>query len=146
MFKKYTVANWMEDQGIPYTTRAARYVVGQKLTFEEAQEIISMIAQGMGFMEEHPGQHNDWRRGCDPYRKVIHAYAKLIEARKKWGSNWDRMLWIALDEEDQLACNDFSSDYFAYKFNMAKRLAEIRSKQEELRRHYVVPRRMRRWL
>ena len=146
MFKKYTVANWMEDHGIPHTTRAAKYVVGQKLTFDQAQEIISMIAQGLGFMDEHPGQHNDWRRGCDPYRKAIFAYAKLIAARKKWGSNWDRMLWIALDEEDQMACNEISNDYFAYKFNITSRLDEIRCKQEELRRQYVVPRRMRRWL
>ena len=146
MFKKYTVANWMEDHGIPHTTRAAKYVVGQKLTFDQAQEIISMIAQGLGFMDEHPGQYNDWRRGCDPYRKAIFAYGKLIEARKKWGSNWDRMLWVALDEEDQIACNNVSNDYFAYKFNMTSRLEEIRCKQEELRRQYVVPRRMRRWL
>ena len=98
MLKKYTVANWMEYHGIPHNTSADKYVVGQNLTYEQAQEIIRMIAQGMGFMEEHPGQHNDWRRGCDPYREVIFAYAKLIEARKKRRSNWDHMLWLALDQ------------------------------------------------
>lgn len=143
MFKKYTVANWMEDQGIPYTTRAARYVVGQDLTYEQAQEIVSMIAQGFGFTEEHPGQNNDWRRGCDPYRKVIFAYASLIEARKKRGSNWDHMLWVALDEEDQIACNDVSKDYFAYKFTMSKRLKEI---FERVPTGYKIPmRRYSRW-
>ena len=138
MLKKYTVANWMEYHGIPHNTSADKYVVGQNLTYEQAQEIIRMIAQGMGFMEEHPGQHNDWRRGCDPYREVIFAYAKLIEARKKRRSNWDHMLWLALDEEDQVACNDFSSDYFAYKFNMAKRLKEI---YERVPKGYIVPKR-----
>ena len=125
MFKRYTVANWMEERGIAHSAEASRYEVGQNLTYEQAQDIIRMIAQGMGFAEEHPGQHNDWRRGCDPYRKVIFTYAELIEARKKRGSNWDHMLWVALDEEDQLACNDVSSDYFAYKFTMTKRLKEI---------------------
>lgn len=143
MFKKYTVANWMEEQGIPYTTRAARYVVGQDLTYEQAQEIISMIAQGLGFMEEHPGRNNEWRRSCDPYRKVIFAYARLIEARKKRGSSWDHMLWVALDEEDQIACNDVSKDYFAYKFTMTKRLKEI---YEQVPKGYKVSCRMRRWL
>ena len=138
MLKKYTVANWMEYHGIPHNTSADKYVVGQDLTYEQAQEIIRMIAQGMGFMEEHPGQHNDWRRGCDPYREVIFAYAKLIEARKKRRSNWDHMLWLALDEEDQVACNDFSSDYFAYKFNMVKRLKEI---YERVPKGYIVPKR-----
>ena len=138
MLKKYTVANWMEYHGIPHNTSADKYVVGQNLTYEQAQEIIRMIAQGMGFMEEHPGQHNDWRRGCDPYREVIFAYAKLIEARKKRRSNWDHMLWLALDEEDQVACNDFSSDYFAYKFNMVKRLKEI---YERVPKGYIVPKR-----
>lgn len=142
MFKKYTVANWMEDQGIPYTTRATRYEVGQNLTYAQALEIIGMIAQGMGFMEEHPSQHNDWHRGCDPYRKVIFSYAKLIAAQKKWRSNWDRMLWIALDEEDQIACNEISKDYFAHKFNMTKRLKEI---YERVPKGYVIPKRKCRW-
>lgn len=123
--KKYSVANWMEDKGIPHTEEATKYEVGQNLTYEQAQKIIRMIAQGMGFMEEHPAQHNDWRRGADPYRQVVFKYAQLIEANKEKKSNWDRMLWVALDEEDQIACNDISSDYFAYKFTMAKRLKEI---------------------
>ena len=143
MLKKYTVANWMEYHGIPHNTSADKYVVGQNLTYEQAQEIIRMIAQGMGFMEEHPGQHNNWRRGCDPYREVIFAYAKLIEARKKRRSNWDHMLWLALDEEDQIACNDFSNDYFAYKFNMVKRLKEI---YERVPKGYIVPKRKFGWL
>jgi hypothetical protein len=125
MFKKYTVADWMEDQGIPFTADAERYIVGQDLTYEQACDIIRMIRQGMGFIGEHPGKNESWTRCGDPYRQVIFQYAQLIEARKKRGSNWDRMLWIALDEEDQIACNDVSNDYFAYKFTMTKRLKEI---------------------
>lgn len=125
MFQKYTVANWMNDQGIPCTAEAARYQVGQELTYEQACDIIRMIRQGMGFMEEHPGQHNEWRRGCDPYRQVIFKYAQLLTVKKKRGSNWDTLLWVALDEEDQIACNDVYNDYFAYKFTMTKRLREI---------------------
>jgi hypothetical protein len=128
MFKKNTVADWMENEGIGYNEAAAKYKVGQNLTYAEAKDIIRMIAQAMGFMEEHPGQHNDWRRGCDPYRKVIFKYARLIEAKKKRKSNWDNMLWVALDEEDQIACNEISHDYFAYKFTMTKRLKEIYEK------------------
>ena len=128
MFKKYTVADWMENEGIGYNKAAAKYEVGQNLTYAEAKDIIRMIAQAMGFMEDHPGQHNDWRRGCDPYRKVIFKYARLIEAKKKRKSNWDNMLWVALDEEDQIACNELSHDYFAYKFTMTKRLKEIYEK------------------
>ena len=128
MFKKYTVAAWMENEGISRNEAAARYVVGQNLTYAEAKDIIRMIAQAMGFLEEHPGQHNDWRRGCDPYRKVIFKYARLIETKKKRKGNWDLMLWTALDEEDQIACNELSHDYFAYKFNMTMRLKEIYEK------------------
>lgn len=128
MFKKNTVADWMENEGIGYNKAAAKYKVGQNLTYAEAKDIIRMIAQAMGFMEEHPGQHNDWRRGCDSYRKVIFKYALLIEAKKKRKSNWDHMLWVALDEEDQIACNEISHDYFAYKFTMTKRLKEIYEK------------------
>lgn len=143
MFKKYTVADWMENEGIPHAVDARSYVIGQNLTYEEAQEIIRMIAQGMGFEEAHPGQHNEWRRGCDSYRKVIFAYTSLIVARKKRNSNWDHMLWVALDEEDQIACNEISKDYFAYKFTMTKRLKEI---YERIPKGYMVSRRMRRWL
>lgn len=128
MFKKYTVADWMENEGIGYNKAAAKYEVGQNLTYAEAKEIIRIIAQGMGFMEEHPGQHNEWRRLGDPYRKVIFKYARLIEAKKKRNSNWDLLRWTALDEEDQIACNDVSNDYFAYKFCMTKRLKEIYEK------------------
>ncbi len=128
MFKKYTVADWMENEGIGYNEAAAKYEVGQNLTYAEAKDIIRMIAQAMGFREEYPGQHNDWRRGCDSYRKVIFKYALLIEAKKKRKSNWDHMLWVALDEEDQIACNEISHDYFAYKFTMTKRLKEIYEK------------------
>jgi hypothetical protein len=142
MFKKYTVANWMEEQNIPCTAEAAKYMVGQNLTYEQACDIVRMIRQGMGFDEEHPGQHNEWRRGGDPYRQVIFQYAQLIEARKKRGSNWDRMLWIALDEEDQIACNDVSNDYFAYKFTMTKRLKEI---FERVPKGYKVPKRKYGW-
>ena len=142
MFKKYTVANWMEDHGIPHTTRAAKYVVGQKLTFEQAQEIVSMIAQGLGFMEEHPSQHNDWRRGCDPYRKVIFAYVDLLLVQKR-GSNWDHMIWVVLDEEEQIACNEISNDYFAHKYTMTKRLKEI---YERVPEGYMMPKRRFGWL
>lgn len=128
MFKKYTVADWMENEGIGYNKAAAKYEVGQNLTYAEGKDIIRMIAQGMGFMEECPSQHNDWRRGCDPYRKVIFKYARLIETKKKRKSNWDLMLWTALDEEDRIACNDVADDYFAYKFNMTNRLKEIYEK------------------
>ena len=124
-FKKYTEAEWMEDHGIPHTAEATAFEVGQNLTYGQAQKIIRMIAQGMGFTEEHPAQHNGWHRGIDPYRQVVFHYAYLIEAKKDRKSNWDRMLWLALDEEDQIACNDISRDYFAYKFNMTKRLKEI---------------------
>ena len=82
MFKKNTVADWMENEGIGYNEAAAKYEVGQNLTYAEAKDIIRMIAQAMGFREEHPGQHNNWRRGCDSYRKVIFKYALLIEAKK----------------------------------------------------------------
>lgn len=143
MFKKYTVADWMENEGIPHAVDARSYVIGQNLTYEEAQNIIRMIARGMGFEEEHPGQHNEWRRSCAPYRKVIFAYTSLIVARKKRDSNWDHMLWVALDEEDQIACNEISKDYFAYKFTMTKRLKEI---YERVPKGYMVSRRMWRWL
>ena len=142
MFKKYTVADWMENEGIPRNNAAAKYVVGQNLTYAEAKELIRMVAQGMGFMEEHPGQHNAWGRTCDPYRRVIFKYAHLIEARKKRNSNWDHMLWVALDEEDQIACNDLADDYFAYKFNITKRLKEI---YEKVPTGYVVKKRIRGW-
>ena len=142
MFKKYTVADWMENEGIPRNNAAAKYVVGQNLTYAEAKELIRMVAQGMGFMEEHPGQHNAWGRASDPYRRVIFKYAHLIEARKKRNSNWDHMLWVALDEEDQIACNDLADDYFAYKFNMTKRLKEI---YEKVPTGYVVKKRIRGW-
>ena len=142
MFKKYTVANWMEDHGIPYTASAACYEVGQNLTYAQALEIIGMIAKGMGFDEEHPGKHHEWRRTSDPYRKVIIKYVYLIESKKKRNSNWDQILWLALDEEDQIACNDISRDYFAYKFLMAKRLKEIYERTKD----YVVPKERRRWL
>ena len=125
MFKKYTVADWMIAQGIPCTARAKRYTVGQDLTYEEACDIIRLIRQGMGFMEEHPGKTESWTRCGDPYRKVVFAYAQLIEEKKKRGSNWDTILWVALDEEDQIACNEISHDHFAYKFIMTKRLREI---------------------
>ena len=140
MFKKYTVADWMEDQGITPTKAARKYVVGQKLTYPQAKAIIRMVRQGMGFMDDHPGQTESWTRCGDPYRKVIFVYAKLIEARKKWRSNWDQMLWIALDEEDRIACNDVSDDYFAYKFNMTNRLKEIYERQPT---GYIIPKR--RW-
>ena len=143
MFKKYTVANWMKDHGIPYTTRATNYEVGQNLTYAQALEIIGMIAKGMGFDEEHPGQHREWRRLGDPYRAVIFKYAALIEAKKKRSSNWDHMLWVALDEEDQIACNDVSHDYFAYKFTMVKRLKEI---YERVPKGYKEPKERGRWL
>ena len=142
MFKKYTVADWMENEGIPRNNAAAKYVVGQNLTYVEAKELIRMIAQGMGFMEEHPGQHNAWGRASDPYRKVIYKYARLVCARKKRNSNWDHMLWVALDEEDQIACNDLADDYFAYKFNMTKRLKEI---YEKVPTGYVVKKHIRGW-
>lgn len=138
MFKKYTVANWMENQGIPYTAEANRYEVGQELTYEQACNIVRMIRQGKGFMDEHPGQHNDWRRGCDPYRKVIFAFADLLVARKKRSSNWDHMIWVALDEEEQIACNEISKDYFAYKYTMTKRLKEIYAR---VPKGHVVPKR-----
>lgn len=128
MFKKYTVADWMENEGIARNNEAAKYEVGQSLTYADAKEIIRMVAQGMGFMEAHPGQHNSYKRASDPYRRVIFKYAHLIEARKKRKSNWDQMLWVAMDEEDQIACNELSNDYFAYKFNMTKRLKEIYEK------------------
>jgi hypothetical protein len=125
MFKKYTLANWMKEQGIPHTAEAARYEVGQELTYEHACHIIRMIRQGMGFHEEHPGKTNSWTRCGDPYRQVIFKYAALLEAKKKRNSNWDTLLWVALDEEDQIACNEISHDHFAYKFTMTKRLREI---------------------
>lgn len=115
----------MEEQGIPCTADAERYIVGQDLTYEQACDIIRMIRQGMGFMDDHPGKTESWTRGGDPYRKVIFKYARLIEEKKKRGSNWDKLLWVALDEEDQVACNEISGDHFAYKFIMTKRLKEI---------------------
>ena len=138
MFKKYTVASWMKNQGIPHTAAAAKYQVGQNLTYDQAQEILRLIAQGMGFVEEHPGQHNNWRMAGDPYRQVIYKYASLIEEKKKHRSNWDHMLWVALDEEEQIACNEISKDHFAYKFNMTKRLKEI---YQRVPKGYKMPRR-----
>ena len=138
MFKKYTVANWMEDQGIPYTAEATHYRVGQDLTYEQACNIVRMIRQSMGFMDDHPSQHNEWRRGCDPYRNVIFAFVDLLVARKKRNSNWDHMIWVALDEEEQIACNEISKDYFAYKFTMTKRLKEI---YERVPKGYKIPKR-----
>ena len=140
--KKYTVANWMEDEGIPYTEEATKYEVGQTLTNEQAKEIIRMIAQGMGFMDEHPARHESWVRSGDPYRQVIFKYTFLLEEKAKRKSNWSRALWDALDEEDQLACNDISSDYFAYKFNMTKRLKEI---YERVPKGYKIPKRSCGW-
>lgn len=142
MFKKYTVADWMENEGIVRNEDAARYEVGQRLTYEQAEEIISMVRKGMGFTEDHPGQTESWTRVGDPYRQVIYKYAMLIEAKKKRNSNWDTLLWVALDEEDQIACNNLSHDYFAYKFTMAKRLKEI---FESVPRGYKLPKRRYRW-
>lgn len=129
MFQKYTVANWMKAEGIPCTAEAAKYVVGQELTYEQACNIIRMIRQGMGFMDDHPGKTESWTRCGDPYRKVIYKYALLIEEKKMRGSNWDTLLWLALDEEDRIACNEISHDHFAYKFTMTERLKEIYEKQ-----------------
>lgn len=142
MFKKYTVADWMEKEGIPSIAAAAKYEVGQNLTYAQAKEIIRMVRQGMCFQEDHPGRTESWTRCGDPYRKVIFKYAALIEAQKRWKSNWDRMLWITLDEEEQIACNEISSDYFAYKFNMTKRLKEIYEQQPT---GYKIPKRRFGW-
>jgi hypothetical protein len=125
MFKRYTVANWMADQGIPQNEAANKYTVGQDLTYAQAKDILHLVAQAMGFTDIDPIKRDSWQRCGDPYRKVLYKYAALIEAKKKRGSNWDHMLWVAMDEEAQIACNALSKDYFAYKFNMAKRLKEI---------------------
>ena len=125
MFKRYTVANWMSDQGIPQNEAANEYTVGQDLTYAQAKDILHLVAQAMGFTDIDPIKRDSWQRCGDPYRKVLYKYAALIEAKKRRGSNWDRMLWVALDEEAQGACNTLSNDYFAYKFMMTKRLKEI---------------------
>ena len=143
MFQKYTVANWMKAEGIPCTAEAAKYVVGQELTYEQACDIIHMIRQGMGFMDDHPGKTESWTRCGDRYRKVIYKYALLIEEKKKRGSNWDTLLWLALDEEDRIACNEISHDHFAYKFTMTERLKEI---YERMPKGYMVSKRTYHWI
>ena len=129
LFRTLTVADWMECERIPHTEEARKYRLGQKLTAEEASEIIRMIARGYGFKAEHPGRTESWTRCNDPYRQVIFKYALLLVYPPKWRSNWADALWHALDEEDRVACNDVYSDYFAYKFNMTNRLEEIQKQQ-----------------
>ena len=117
MFKKYTVANWMENEGVLYTKEANKYIVGQNLTNEQAKEIIRMIAQGMGIEYDNPDKLECVRRLGNPYRQVAFKYTGLILEKAKRKSNWSRALWDALDEADKLACNDISNGCVVHVVN-----------------------------
>ena len=119
---KHTVADWMEDEGIPHAKEANKYLIGQNLTDKQAKEIILMIAKSVGIKYYSPKKCEFLKKSGSSYQYAVYKYTALIVDGMNDETNWADALWGVLDREDKIACNDIGLDYLAYRVNMASYL------------------------
>lgn len=102
MNHKMKLNEWMETKWLEYVPGAEEYYMLQKLTEEQAFEILCIIAESTGFdilsEESRQGRLDNEH----PYRNFMSGYmCLLVEAGPTDVNNWRKTLWSVLNDVDK---------------------------------------------
>ena len=99
------LAYWLLAEGFPWDDDANEYEVGQPLTYEEAQDIMQIVARcaELDLNDEASRQHGD--QFNSPYRNFIRMYALLVMTNE-FDIYWADKLLNVLPTADKNAVNE----------------------------------------
>ena len=100
--KKMNLANWMMVELLPMDMAAAKYIVGQDLTKEEAKDIIQIIARSVGFHLDKPAARKCLNIIGSPYRDFVVCITLLMIAGES-NPKWCDTIWGAMDSKLRFA-------------------------------------------
>lgn len=102
MKQKMRLDEWMAKKWLEYVPGAEEYYMLQKLTEEQAFEILCMVAESTGFDILSEDSRQGHLNIEHPYRNFMSAYmCLLVEAGPTDINNWRKTLWSVLNDVDK---------------------------------------------
>ena len=98
------LAYWLLMVGFSWDDGASEYEAGQRLTFEDAQNIMQIVARGAEFDLDDDEARQKIDQIDSPYCKFIRTYTSLMLAAG-YSLRWEDVLKKVLHPADKAACD-----------------------------------------
>lgn len=109
-----TLEEWMVQRLLVPVSRAKKYKLFQKLTKEQAKEIIKLIAESTEFNLRSKKMRAYLDYG-DPYRDFLSGcITLLLDIDREDSHGWRKMLWGALRYEDKVMLQRYAAVLFHF--------------------------------
>ena len=105
--KSITVAQWMEECGIPYVIDAEKYVVGQELTEGDVEQIRNCLWYSIAYNMGMDVCYLALQFMGEPFASEFHHFflSLIWDPRVPQESNWSEALWDSMEPKDRVVCH-----------------------------------------
>ena len=105
------LAYWLLSEGFPWDNDASEYEVGEPLTFDEAKDIMRIVARGAEFDLNDDKARQNAGQPDSPYHSFIRTYAMLMMTNE-FDIYWADKLLDVLPTADKNAVEEIVHSYY----------------------------------